>query len=102
MASNNSLSDAERAELEQLRAEAKAAEEAKQAQKDREELERLRAQKQAQAQDAARDAQIAAAKAHGAELMEPDDELHMPKGQKIVIALIALFVLAFVVYTFVM
>lgn len=102
MDTSDTLSDSERRELEQLRAEKKAAEAAQKAAQEREELERLRSQKQAREQDAAREAQIAAARAHGAELMEPDDELHMPKGQKIVIALIVLFVLAFVVYTFVM
>ena len=86
MADNAGLTDEERAELEQLRAE-KAARQQDAA--ERAELERLRAQR-AEA-EAARAAQERDAEAleRGRRLMQPDDDdLRMPLGQKIVIAAI--------------
>ena len=70
MADNDGLTEAERAELEQLRAE-KAA------------------------REAAEDASIAEARARGRKLMEPDEDdedLKMPAGQKMVLGIIALVV----------
>ena len=55
---NNSLTDQERAELEQLRAEKAARQEQEAAQRERAELEQLRAEKVQQAQRAAEDAQL--------------------------------------------
>lgn len=102
------LTDEERAELEALRAE-KAA-------RERAELEALRRESARPAQPAqpARQAQpkpapaprsaasprseseedrrIREARERGAKLMEPDDDLSMPLGQKIVLAVIALLV----------
>lgn len=94
---NDALSEDERAELEALRAE-KAK---RQASAERAELERLRQEEQQVAADAERDRQIDAARAQGRKLMEPDDDLKMPVGQKIVLGLLALIVIAFVIYSFV-
>ena len=110
------LTDEERAELEALRAE-KAAREARElAERERAELEALRAEK---AQPAARevrptpsadrpaqrgesedDRRIREARERGAKLMEPDDDLRMPMGQKIVLAVLALLVGIIVVMHF--
>lgn len=93
------LTDDERAELEALRRE-------KAAREERVELERLK-REQAQA-DAAReraaaeieaDRQAAAARARGAALMEPDDDLRMAPGQKIVIAAVIILAILFLVVT---
>ncbi len=93
MAENDGLSQAERAELEQLRVEKAAREQAAAEAAERAELEALRAEKaraEAQAKKDARAKQQAAQEAADLErarqLMEPDDdELKMPLGQKIVI-----------------
>ena len=89
MADRTGLTDEERAELEQLRAEKAAREQAERAAAERAELERLRRQK---AEDEAMRASLerdAEARERGRALMEPDDDdLRMPKGQKIVIAVI--------------
>ena len=54
---------------------------------ERSELERLRAEKAASEKDAAEQRRFAEAREKGRQLMEPDDDdLRMPKGQKIVIA----------------
>ena len=83
------LSDEERSELERLRAEKAAREEAQEAARERAELERLKAEQAASEKEAAEQRRIAEAREKGRQLMEPDDDdLRMPKGQKIVIAVI--------------
>ena len=115
MADSQPLTEEERAELEALRAEKAAREQAARDAAERAELEALRAE-QAAAEAApapvsapapapqpaaqptpqpapdAVDAEIAAARARGRELMEPDDDLNMPLPQKV---LIVFFVLVF-------
>lgn len=115
------LTDEERAELEALRAE-KAA-------RERAELEELRAQKNASAhkasaqtptsqrpapqapaaqataarrsaEDLAAERRIAEQRERGARLMEPDDDLRMPLGQKIVLGVIALAAVLIAAMTF--
>ena len=117
------LSDEERAELEALRAEKAAREERERAARERAELEALRAEQQKQAQQAAtppvtapaqqptpqparataaevdEERRIRAARERGAKLMEPDDDLRMPTGQKIVLAVLALLVIIVLVMT---
>ncbi len=96
MAENEVLSDAERAELDQLRAEKAAHEEAERAAAERAELEALRAEKERarrtaeeQERDRARQAQDAADRERARRLMEPDeDDLKMAPGQKIVILVV--------------
>ena len=86
MADNNGLTDEERAELEQLRAEKAAREQASRDAAERAELERLRAQRAASEAEREAVARDAAARERGRKLMEPDeDDLKMPLGQKIVI-----------------
>lgn len=86
------LTDEERAELERLRAEKAARENAAQAAAQKAELERLRAE-QAEADADARDA---ARRERAREYMEPDDDLKMPVGQKIVLLALAVIVALFV------
>ena len=138
------LSDAERAELEELRAEKAKREQEEANRRERAELERLRAEKrraqQARSQQARpqqarpqqeRPRQAAPADGHatsqaspqgqqrarisreeaeamardaerrerGRQLMEPDDDLRMPKGQKIVLATLILIAVVFVLIT---
>ena len=92
MADETPLTNEERAELEKLRAEKKAAREQAQAQaRERRELERLKEEKQQQEAEAAAMRREAELREKGRELMEPDeDDLKMPLGQKIVLALVAL------------
>lgn len=86
MADNNALSDEERAELEALRAEKAAREQAARDAQERAELERLRQQRAATQAERAAEERDAAARERGRALMEPDeDDLRMPMGQKIVI-----------------
>ena len=112
------LSDDERAELEALRAERAAREERERAARERAELEALRAEHKANAvtqrravtqqAEAARsqreaaneDRRIREARERGAKLMEPDDDLRMSLGQKLVIAALLVVVLVWVVMTF--
>ncbi|HIZ18549.1 MAG TPA: hypothetical protein IAA22_05520 [Candidatus Olsenella stercoravium] len=86
MAENSGLTDQERAELEELRAEKAARQQAEKDAAERAELERLRAQRaegEAARAAAQRDAE---ARERGRKLMQPDeDDLRMPLGQKIVI-----------------
>ena len=103
------LTDDERAELEALRAEKAAREEQARAARERAELEALRAEReQAQAErrsasarpssspaparpsqaELDQDRRIREQRERGARLMEPDDDLRMPLGQKIVLAVI--------------
>jgi Flp pilus assembly protein TadB len=102
------LSDEERAELEALRAEKAAREKREQAARERAELEALRSEsvKQSQPAKPRREASATAAaraaaeedrrireqRERGAKLMEPDDDLRMPLGQKLVLGVIALLV----------
>lgn len=99
MAEDKPLSDEERAELEELRAEkARRAQEA-QARRDRRELEELRAKKAQSQAEAQRDAQIRAARQRGTKLMEPDPEdedIRMPLGQKLVLLGIAVVAVIFI------
>ena len=74
MADNDGLTEAERAELEQLRAEKAAREEASHQAAERAELERLRA--------------------------EDDEDLKMPAGQKMVLGVIALVVVVMLLMQF--
>lgn len=96
------LTEEERAELEALRAEKAARAAREQAARERAELEALRAEQTQASRPAQRpvrttsaaqaeeDRQIREARERGAKLMEPDDDLRMPLGQKIVLAVIAL------------
>ncbi len=84
------LSNAERAELEELRAQ-------KAAREERAELDRLRAE-QAREQQArqrqAPSAQELAAKERARRFMEPGEDLSMPLGQRIVLIALAVIVIA--------
>lgn len=103
MADNDGLTEAERAELEQLRAEKAAREEAVRQSAERAELERLRAEKSKTAREAAEDAHIAEARARGRKMMVPDDDdedLRMPVGQKMVLGVIALVVVVMLLMQF--
>ena len=93
MAENDGLTEAERVELEQLRAEKAAREEAQRQAAERAELDRLRAEHAAATRDAKEDARIAKSRERGRQLMEPDeDDLKMPMGQKVVLGVIALVI----------
>lgn len=94
------LSEDERRELEELRAQKREREEAEQAMRERRELERLRSE-QAQASasrtaDGNRQLREQAARERGRRLMEPGEDLSMPPGQKIVLAIVFLIVIGFV------
>lgn len=91
MAEDSPLSEEERAELEQLRAEKAAREQAQKDAAERAELERLREEQERSERERAEDERIAQQKARGRELMEPDDDLKMPLGQKIALVLIVVF-----------
>lgn len=101
------LSDEERAELEALRAEKAAREERERVARERAELEALRSESAQQRQPAKREAAAATAaraaaveedrrireqRERGAKLMEPDDDLRMPLGQKLVLGVMGLLV----------
>lgn len=93
MSDQPTLSDEERAELEQLRAEKAAREKAQAEAAQRAELEQLRAEQARSQAEAAEDARIAAERERGRKLMEPDEDdedVKMPVGQKIVLGVIAL------------
>lgn len=87
------LTDEERVELERLRAEKAARENAAQAAAQKAELGRLRAE-QAEADADARDA---ARRERAREYMEPDEDLKMPLAQKLVLLFVALLIAWFVV-----
>lgn len=91
---NNGLSDQERAELEQLRAEKEQREAAEAAARERAELERLRAEKAEAEEDAAHAARVEA----GRQKMEPGDDLKMPAAQKLMIAICVVLFIAAIVY----
>ncbi len=93
MSDQPTLSDEERAELEQLRAEKAAREKAQAEAAQRAELEQLRAEQARSQAEAAEAARIAAERERGRKLMEPDEDdedVKMPVGQKIVLGVIAL------------
>lgn len=101
MAENDGLTEAERAELEQLRAEKAAREEAARKSAERAELERLRAERSQSEADAAENARIAESRERGRKLMEPDeDDLRMPAGQKMVLGVIALVIVVMLAMQF--
>jgi uncharacterized damage-inducible protein DinB len=86
MSEDEGLSEAERAELERLRAEKAERHEAARAAAERAELERLRAQSDADEAAREQEAHDARARERGRKMMEPDeDDLKMAPGQKIVI-----------------
>lgn len=86
------LTDEERAELERLRAEKTAREQAARDAAQKAELESLRAE-QAEAEQMARDAER---RERAREYMEPDEDLKMPLGQKLVLLVLAIIVAVFV------
>lgn len=86
------LTDEERAELERLRAEKAAREQAARSAAQKAELESLRAE-QAEAEQMARDAER---RERAREYMEPDEDLKMPLGQKLVLLVLAIIVAVFV------
>lgn len=90
------LTAAERAELEQLRAEKLERERAEQARRERAELEQLRSENAARKRGPHAD-DVGERRTERRSIMEPDDDLSMPLGQKIVLVAIALIVLAIVV-----
>ena len=64
---------------------------------ERAELERLRAEK-AERERAEYDARVAEVRERNRRAMEPDEDLNMPPAQKVVLAVLALIVVAAVVY----
>lgn len=86
------LTDEERAELERLRAEKAAREQAARNAAQKAELESLRAE-QTEAEQMARDAER---RERAREYMEPDEDLKMPLGQKLVLLVLAIIVAVFV------
>ncbi|WP_077598112.1 hypothetical protein [Olsenella urininfantis] len=90
------LSDEERAELEELRAEKRRREEAAMARQERAELDRLRAQRAKDERETQESRRIQELRDRNARLMEPDeDDLKMPVGQKVVlVAVLAIAVIA--------
>lgn len=86
------LTDEERAELERLRAEKAAREQAARNAAQKAELESLRAE-QAEAEQMARDAER---RERAREYMEPDEDLKMPLGQKLVLLVLTIIVAVFV------
>ncbi|OUO35261.1 hypothetical protein [Olsenella sp. An290] len=99
MADETGLTDEERAELEQLRAEKAARERAQRDAAERAELERLRRQREEGEAERARLERDASARERGRRLMEPDDDLRMPLGQKVVILAVVLVALVWLAVT---
>lgn len=93
------LSDEERAELEALRAERAEREAQEQARRERAELARLKAERERLHRESAQDARDREIRERNAKLMEPDKDLNMPLGQKIVLAGIAAVVVLIVLMT---
>ncbi len=79
------LTDEEREELEALRREKAQREEASRAAQERAELERLKREREKAQRDAEEDRRIREVRERNAKIMEPDDDLKMPLGQKIVL-----------------
>ena len=88
------LSASEREELERLRAEKEALDQAQAAAREREELERMRKAVAQQKKDLQTEERIQRAKIEAKNLMEPDDDLHMAKAQKIVFIVVFFVVIA--------
>ena len=86
------LSEQERAELERLRAEKAERERAERDRAERAELERLRAERER----AEYDARVAEVRERNRRAMEPDEDLKMPLGQKLVLLVLAIIVAVFV------
>ncbi|MGN0071365.1 MAG: hypothetical protein ACI361_05935 [Atopobiaceae bacterium] len=89
------LTDDERRELEELRAEKAKRQEAAKAAQERAELERLRSEKAEVAKEQEEIRHEQAQRERGRALMEPDDDLKMPLGQKITIAAVVGIALVF-------
>ncbi len=85
----------ERAELEQLRAEKLERERAERARRERAELEQLRSERAVRNQTSSVET-TGGSRPEKRSIMEPDDDLSMPLGQKIVLVALALVVLAIV------
>ncbi len=101
MAENEApLTEEERAELEQLRAEKAEREERQRVRAEREELARLKAERARAQSRADEDRRIAEVRARNAKLMEPDEDLHMPIAQKIVLAGLAILAIVLICMTF--
>ncbi|MEY8436859.1 hypothetical protein AAK967_03825 [Atopobiaceae bacterium 24-176] len=90
----NSLSDQERAELEQLRAEKRRREADAQAERERAELRELRAEQEAHERHRASLEREERARKR----MEPGDDLSMPLAQKVVLAICAMLLVCGVFY----
>jgi len=80
------LTDDERRELEELRAEKAKRQEAAKAAQERAELEHLRSEKAVAAKEQEEISREQAQRERGRQLMGPDDDLKMPLGQKLTIA----------------
>ena len=93
------LSDEERAELEALRTERAEREAQEQARKERAELARLKAERARLQRESALDARDREIRERNAKLMEPDENLNMPVGQKIVLVSIAALAIILVLMT---
>lgn len=89
------LSDEERAELETLRAE-KSREELRRAQRERAELARLKAERGRALRDAQASARAREIRERNSKLMEPDDDLRMPLGQRAVLVVLTVLAAAIV------
>lgn len=89
------LTDDERRELEELRAEKAKRQEAAKAAQERAELEHLRSEKAEVAKEQEEIRHEQAQRERGRKLMEPDDDLKMPLGQKITIAALGVIALVF-------
>lgn len=100
MADKGSLSDEERAELEQLRAEKAAREQRQREAQERAELDALRREQAADEAERAAILRDQQARERGRALMEPDeDDLKMPVGQKVVIAAVVVIAVVWVAIT---
>lgn len=88
------LSDAERKELDELRREKAARQEAEAVAKERAELERLRREKQELDSEAEAERRIEVAR----QRMEPGDDLRMPMAQKIILGICVVLIVVFVLY----
>ncbi|MCH4084361.1 MAG: hypothetical protein DUD33_02680 [Coriobacteriaceae bacterium] len=97
--STKPLSDEERKELEELRAEKARSERERQARRDRAELEHLKAERERAKAETERDRRVREMSEKNARLMEPDDDLNMPKGQKVVLICLAVLVVAIILVT---
>ncbi|KXB34363.1 hypothetical protein [Atopobium deltae] len=95
-ASADTLTDAERAELQALRKE----KERRLQQQQRAELQALREEQRRQQRERAEDERIAKIRERNRRAMEPDEDLRMPFAQKLVLGTLAFFVVVFIIYYF--